>query len=104
MIQKQKVGCFQTILLFPKYNRVILVSFVFKLTGSDVVRGGGGGGGGEVWEGLRGLTFKKIKEKWSPATSNINLIKFSENCIVVVVLLFYVHGKRLRSCWDGQLT
>ena len=24
--------------------------------------------------------------------------------IVVVVLLFYVHGKRLRSCRDGQLT
>ena len=24
--------------------------------------------------------------------------------IVVVVLLFYVHGKHLRSCWDGQLT
>ena len=23
---------------------------------------------------------------------------------VVVVLLFYVHGKHLRSCWDGQLT
>ena len=22
----------------------------------------------------------------------------------VVVLLFYVHGKHLRSCWDGQLT
>ena len=24
--------------------------------------------------------------------------------IFVVVLLFYVHGKHLRSCWDGQLT
>ena len=23
---------------------------------------------------------------------------------VVVVLLFYVHGKHLRSCRDGQLT
>ena len=23
--------------------------------------------------------------------------------VVVVVLLFYVHGKHLRSCWDGQL-
>ena len=22
----------------------------------------------------------------------------------LVVLLFYVHGKHLRSCWDGQLT
>ena len=24
--------------------------------------------------------------------------------VVVVVLLFYVHGKYLRSCRDGQLT
>ena len=24
--------------------------------------------------------------------------------VAVVVLLFYVHGKHLRSCWDGQLT
>ena len=24
--------------------------------------------------------------------------------IVNVVLLFYVHSKHLRSCWDGQLT
>ena len=23
---------------------------------------------------------------------------------VVVVVLFYVHGKHLKSCWDGQLT
>ena len=27
------------------------------------------------------------------------------DCVVVfVVLLFYVHGKHLRSCRDGQLT
>ena len=24
--------------------------------------------------------------------------------VVVVVLFFYVHGKQLRSCLDGQLT
>ena len=24
--------------------------------------------------------------------------------VVVVVLLFYVHGKHLKSCQDGQLT
>ena len=40
VIQKQEVGYFQTILLLPKYNRVILVSFVFKLSGSGVVGGG----------------------------------------------------------------
>ena len=27
-----------------------------------------------------------------------------EQLMVVVVLLFYVHGKHLRSCRDGQLT
>ena len=26
------------------------------------------------------------------------------DCTVVVALLFYVHGKHLRSCRDGQLT
>ena len=29
---------------------------------------------------------------------------FQQNLTVVVVLLFYVHGKHLRSCRDGQLT
>ena len=28
----------------------------------------------------------------------------SLGAVVVVVLLFYVHGKHLRSCRDGQLT
>ena len=28
----------------------------------------------------------------------------SRYVVVVVVLLFYVHGKHLRSCRDGQLT
>ena len=31
-------------------------------------------------------------------------IKCLADCVVVVVLLFYVHGKHLRSCRDGQLT
>ena len=26
------------------------------------------------------------------------------SCLSVVVLLFYVQGKQLRSCWDSQLT
>ena len=30
------------------------------------------------------------------------LLQFS--MVVVVALLFYVHGKQLRSCRDGQLT
>ena len=28
----------------------------------------------------------------------------AQEVVVVVVLLFYVHGKHLRSCRDGQLT
>ena len=24
--------------------------------------------------------------------------------VAVVVVLFYIHDKQLRSCWDGQLT
>ena len=37
--------------------------------------------------------------------SNFNhFIEMAEDYIVVVALLFYVHGKHLRSCRDGQLT
>ena len=31
-------------------------------------------------------------------------VKSDNIFVVVVALLFYVHGKHLRSCWDGQLT
>ena len=31
-------------------------------------------------------------------------IYFTMVVVVVVALLFYVHGKHLRSCRDGQLT
>ena len=35
----------------------------------------------------------------------LHLCLGSSICVVVVVdLLFYVHGKHLRSCRDGQLT
>ena len=41
----------------------------------------------------------KIKKKI------INTVSYCEFIVVVVVaLLFYVHGKHLRSCRDGQLT
>ena len=30
--------------------------------------------------------------------------KYMIKIVVVVVLLFYVHGKHLRSCREGQLT
>ena len=35
---------------------------------------------------------------------NSIIAKISQVVVVVVALLFYVHGKHLRSCWDGQLT
>ena len=31
-------------------------------------------------------------------------INVNKIVVVVVALLFYVHGKHLRSCRDGQLT
>ena len=37
--------------------------------------------------------------KWQP--SHLFFLELHSN---VVVLLFYVHGKHLRSCRDGQLT
>ena len=43
---------------------------------------------------------------FSTAVSNLFLSpskKIPQLQIVVVVLLFYVHGKHLRSCRDGQL-
>ena len=36
--------------------------------------------------------------------SGFHLLSFLQSRFVVVVLLFYVHGKHLRSCRDGQLT
>ena len=32
------------------------------------------------------------------------LSQFDKDFVVVVALLFYIHGKHLRSCRDGQLT
>ena len=36
------------------------------------------------------------------------IVGYHKNCkhwvVVVTVLLFYVHGKHLRSCRDGQLS
>ena len=38
------------------------------------------------------------------ALLNCKIKMFHFRTIVVVVLLFYIHGKHLRSCRDGQLT
>ena len=38
------------------------------------------------------------------AVACVILERISGLVVVVVALLFYVHGKHLRSCRDGQLT
>ena len=37
-------------------------------------------------------------------SSTIHCFSCTFVVVVVVVLLFYIHGKHLRSCRDGQLT
>ena len=58
-------------------------------------------------EGVAGKIARKVETRVSetvpapaevPEENNTNMEGF------VVVLLFYVHGKHLRSCRDGQLT
>ena len=53
------------------------------------------------------MHFKDIQ--FEPKVLSADVVGFAESrlCerdVVVVVLLFYVHGKHLRSCRDGQLT
>ena len=48
--------------------------------------------------------FEKKSEATVERISVCNTIEKLTSKIVVVVLLFYVHGKHLRSCRDGQLT
>ena len=56
------------------------------------------------------LVYEKITPQSLETPSHSPTIFSKKNikgfcCIVVVVaLLFYVHGKHLRSCRDGQLT
>ena len=47
---------------------------------------------------VRGLLFPP------PAVSEATEKNVFNSNFIVVVLLFYVHGKHLRSCRDGQLT
>ena len=58
------------------------------------------------------MDFKRLKLALSYCYKNVPsdsqskiFLLFGVNFfVVVVVLLFYVHGKHLRSCKDGQLT
>ena len=49
------------------------------------------------------LTYNIVdpQQKYCLGTVSTRLLRVLN---VVVVLLFYVHGKHLRSCRDGQLT
>ena len=48
-------------------------------------------------------TIFSIQKKTAQNYSKSAALEFFPK-VVVVVLLFYVHGKHLRSCRDGQLT
>ena len=50
---------------------------------------------------LMGFVSSGCKQDYLPL---YDVEKHEDVVVVVVVLLFYVHGKHLRSCWDGQLT
>ena len=58
--------------------------------------GGGGGGGGCIAYGLEGGEGHYLEPQPYCTPELYHLW--------MVVLLFYVHGKHLRSCRDGQLT
>ena len=45
------------------------------------------------------IYLTKRRDVLAPLSTSVNRM-----LVVVVVLLFYVHGKHLRSCRDGQLT
>ena len=51
------------------------------------------------------ISVRKDDNKLLNATDlTIGHISVLPTVVVVVVLLFYVHGKHVRSCRDGQLT
>ena len=50
------------------------------------------------------LLRDKLTSCFKSQTCIVALIQDNHFLVVVVDLLFYVHGKHLRSCRDGQLT
>ena len=54
---------------------------------------------------MREKTTNKIKKKEDVRVINVDLLLIVLKGILYYIdLLFYVHGKHLRSCRDGQLT
>ena len=60
--------------------------------------GGGGGAKGMAPPPPSSYAYVYIREEWLGRSSYTGYFG------VVVALFFYVHGKHLRSCRDGQLT
>ena len=52
----------------------------------------------------QGLNLGPIDQHVSVLTSQATGAPWAECLCIVVVLLFYIHSKHLRSCQDGQLT
>ena len=50
-----------------------------------------------------GQYLSSVLSYWGSSTLRPGF-KSQSDFVVVVALLFYVHGKHLRSCRDGQLT
>ena len=60
----------------------------------------GFGVGSRKWDCTRGLIHRRLL----PDVCSRCVSRNASVVVVIVVLLFYVHGKHLRSCRDGQLT
>ena len=56
----------------------------------------------EIWQPTHCCYWMKISAKSVKVCGGKSLS--GRCCCIVVALLFYVHGKHLRSCRDGQLT
>ena len=57
-----------------------------------------------MWIYLSTLSCKLNEKSGFTRKLYILGLLYNIRMVVVVVLLFYVHGKQLRSCRDGQLT
>ena len=51
-----------------------------------------------------GKTISLSRQEWTLPAKLGKLKTGQDGFVVVVALLFYVHGKHLRSCRDGHLT
>ena len=58
-----------------------------------------------LWRGIKTIIFVfKVPKNEKKNNNEFHFSEVYRNVNVVVALLFYVHGKHLRSCRDGQLS